>query len=712
MWRSRVGLDDTVGWLWGFAALAAAILCIPDSAHADQPASADALQQISDEISRTNARWIPGETSVSREAPEQRRRKLGVAPPDLAVLGADTVQIGAPGPYTYPEHWDWRTDFGGDYTTAVRDQGNCGSCWAFAALGAMESAVEIHADHPGWQPDLSEQILVSCVPNGCDGVTSLEHPLDFLQTSGTQVQSCMGYDEDDSRLCTDACDDHVDDPWTISSWSGVGNLEGLVKGAIMDGPVVAGMAVYTDFFYYVSGVYEHTYGDLVGYHAVTLVGWDDTEQAWYAKNSWGDDWGEAGWFRIAYGDSMIQEMVYAIDGVELPQSYEICGDGADNDGDGYVDCSDYDCSLDSACEETCDDGLDNDGDGHVDCDDWFCDGAAACSVCVPEWTLDCSNSSDSWANDWGGSTDRIDSYDCNDWDYSGPEYTYEFTATQTGEVTVSLTGFDQDLDLLLLEGDSCAASTCIDYSDNYNLDDESLTFDAVAGQTYRLVVDGYDGAVSEYTITVDCGSDLIFADGFESGNVSGWSGAITGGGRLRVHPAAALEGSVGLLVLVLGPQPLFLVDSSPENEQLYIVSFSIDPNSVSMANGDSHTILSARDDVGAEQLRVALRYVGGADRYQIMVMARLDTGNYRFASAFFIPDAPSEVEIEWQAASAPGANDGRVATWSDGVLQHDLSVFDNDQASIDEARFGPSMGIDPNTRGAYFLDDFQSFRAR
>ena len=68
MWRSRVGLDDTVGWLWGFAALAAAILCIPDSAHADKPASADALQQISDEISRTNARWIPGETSVSREA--------------------------------------------------------------------------------------------------------------------------------------------------------------------------------------------------------------------------------------------------------------------------------------------------------------------------------------------------------------------------------------------------------------------------------------------------------------------------------------------------------------------------------------------------------------------------------------------------------------------------------------------------------------------
>jgi uncharacterized repeat protein (TIGR02543 family) len=76
------------------------------------------------------------------------------------------------------------------------------------------------------------------------------------------------------------------------------------------GPFEATMAVYVDFYYYTSGVYEYSYGRLVGFHAVTVVGYDDEEGYWIAKNSWGTDWGDAGWFRIAYGQCGIDDYVY------------------------------------------------------------------------------------------------------------------------------------------------------------------------------------------------------------------------------------------------------------------------------------------------------------------------------------------------------------------------------------------------------------------
>ena len=781
----------------GVFSVAIVLLCGLASANAEELDAAETIQQINDEISRKGARWTAGETSVSRLSPEQRRRMLGAIPMEAPASEKEQSELDAP-TSTYPDKWDWRDMWGEDYTTPIRDQSSCGSCWAFAVTGAMESMVEIQTENPDWQPDLSEQILVSCVEDGCDGYDP-GSALDILQSSGTQVESCMPYEADDTSHCSNACQAHDDDPWLVSSWSDVGNIEGLIQWAIMQGPVVVTFAVYEDFTYYESGIYEHTWGDLEGYHAVSLVGWDKVGGAWIAKNSWGDDWGEDGWFWIAFGDSMIQEWVQAIDGVELPSSYEICNDGADNDGDGDVDCSDTSCVYDGECSEDCDDGIDNDGDGDTDCSDawcansgdciedcddgidndgdgdtdceddscvdedgcyedcndwidndgdgdvdcedadcasgfyclevcddwidndgdsfmdcldWRCFGAPACALCSPEAELDC-NDSDSWANDWGDNRDWIDRYSCNAWDYSGAEYTYEFTASEDGEVTVSLTDLDADLDLLLLsEGEICRASNCLDYSDNSGSSDESITFDAVAGQTYYLVVDGYAGAVGEYTISLDCGPDPIFADGFESGDFDSWASAVTRGNRLRTHPEAALEGNIGMVANIVDSHPLFVVDTSPDHEQQYIVSFRIDPHTLSMENGRSHTVFSARNDEGTEQFRVILRYLADLDRFQVRVFVREDSGSYRFGGAFFIPDGSSAIELQWRATSSPGASDGTMTSWSDGVLQFDLGGFDNDESSIGEVRLGPSAGIDPLTSGAYFLDDFQSYRSR
>ncbi len=163
--------------------------------------------------------------------------------------------------------------------------------------------------------------------------------------------------------------------------------------------------------------------------------------------------------------------------------------------------------LDVACttasETNCSDGLDDDGDGATDCADSDCTGDAACQpLCTPAFELSCTGtSSDDFNNGWPGSTNAITSYSCNGFTYDGPEYAYSFTADADGPVTVQLTGETAETDLLVLEdnGSGCNPATCLDW------DFDTVTFDAVAGHTYYFVVDGFESAEGDYTISLSCG---------------------------------------------------------------------------------------------------------------------------------------------------------------------------------------------------------------
>jgi len=150
--------------------------------------------------------------------------------------------------------------------------------------------------------------------------------------------------------------------------------------------------------------------------------------------------------------------------------------------------------------------------------------AASPNLCEPDLTLSCE-SGDSWGVDWAGSTDAIDDYSCNGFNYAGPEYAYEFTAPSSGPVTVTLSGLTADLDLLILGGPACDPDTCLEASASGGTTDEQITFMATAGTTYFIVVDGFNGNVGSYDIYVSCGG-TIFTDGFESGNTSAWSGSV------------------------------------------------------------------------------------------------------------------------------------------------------------------------------------------
>ncbi|MFD2398279.1 C1 family peptidase [Prauserella oleivorans] len=73
------------------------------------------------------------------------------------------------------------------------------------------------------------------------------------------------------------------------------------------GAVTACLVVYDDLFHYTGGVYRHTTEETSGGHCVALIGWDDDAGCWIAKNSWGTEWGEGGYLRIAYGEAYIED---------------------------------------------------------------------------------------------------------------------------------------------------------------------------------------------------------------------------------------------------------------------------------------------------------------------------------------------------------------------------------------------------------------------
>jgi C1A family cysteine protease len=76
--------------------------------------------------------------------------------------------------------------------------------------------------------------------------------------------------------------------------------EDLLDNLVNYGPLVTTMQVYQDFYSYKSGIYSYVSGSLPGGHGVTVVGYDDANQCFMAKNTWGKSWGENGFFRIAY----------------------------------------------------------------------------------------------------------------------------------------------------------------------------------------------------------------------------------------------------------------------------------------------------------------------------------------------------------------------------------------------------------------------------
>ena len=121
----------------------------------------------------------------------------------------------------------------------------------------------------------------------------------FLKRKGTVSEDCLSYRANDRKLPF-PCEEWREELVGIDAWVRVAQIVDAIKAAVYEKPIAAGFYVYADFVYYAGGVYEYVAGPFLGGHAILIVGWDDAEECFIVKNSWGGDWGEDGYFRISY----------------------------------------------------------------------------------------------------------------------------------------------------------------------------------------------------------------------------------------------------------------------------------------------------------------------------------------------------------------------------------------------------------------------------
>ena len=186
---------------------------------------------------------------------------------------------------------DWSS-----YDSPVKNQYTCGSCWAFAATAFVENL--------GLQNDLSEQVVLSCVSFGsCSGGYHGD-ALEYYKTNGAPAESCYPYINDNGN-CSDKCINPIflEKITTVNNNLWAEPTVAMLKTELNNGPLVVYMRVPVGWSYS-GGVYNYSGGSIPSTrgHSVLLVGYNDTEQSFKVKNSWGASWGEGGYFRIAYDD--------------------------------------------------------------------------------------------------------------------------------------------------------------------------------------------------------------------------------------------------------------------------------------------------------------------------------------------------------------------------------------------------------------------------
>nr|XP_044249210.1 procathepsin L-like [Drosophila takahashii] len=230
--------------------------------------------------------------SPETDARTASRRTLAIVPEDKHI----------------PDAFDWREKGG---VTPVKNQGTCGSCWAFATTGAIEGHTFAAT---GKLPNLSEQNLIDCGPkedfslNGCIGGFQ-EAALCWISENQKGVPPTENYPYVNSQ---ESC--KFQGNQLISQVHGFsvippGDEELMKKVVATLGPIACSVSVSESLLFYGKGIYNdescNNY-DLI--HSVLVVGYgsENGMDYWIVKNSWNVNWGEKGYFRLQRGKNLCQ----------------------------------------------------------------------------------------------------------------------------------------------------------------------------------------------------------------------------------------------------------------------------------------------------------------------------------------------------------------------------------------------------------------------
>merc|ERR1712072_293418 len=250
----------------------------------------------------------------------------------------------------------------------IRDQSNCGCCWAFAGAEAGSDRMCIATNASIMVPLSARDVCFNgggFMSMGCNG-GQITSPWSYMKkgglfggkgvVSGGQYQGsgpfgkgfCSdfslphchhhgpqgkdpypaegkpGCPKESSPAKYSKCDASATAPhndWKNDKYSYDGQtvtangIQGIQKAIMAGGPMEVAFSVYSDFENYAGGIYHHVSGGQVGGHAVKVVGWgvEDGTKYWKIANSWNPYWGEKGYFRIKFGEGGIDEQAVASD---------------------------------------------------------------------------------------------------------------------------------------------------------------------------------------------------------------------------------------------------------------------------------------------------------------------------------------------------------------------------------------------------------------
>jgi C1A family cysteine protease len=232
---------------------------------------------------------------------------------------------------TLPKNWDWRNVGGVSFVPPVQSQGNCGACYVFATVTSLESRLRIMTNNRD-TTRFSKQFPLSCsfYSEGCEG----GYPFlvgKFFSEFEIIPEECFPYAADPTKAkCNQACD-YTKNPkkYTVSKYEYIGGYYGATSEVDMmkelrgRGPIPGSIRVPVSFNYYKDGIFSN--GNLnknnqklskmtqldraVSWekveHSVTIVGYGEEKgvKYWIIQNTWGDGWGENGYFRLVRGEN-------------------------------------------------------------------------------------------------------------------------------------------------------------------------------------------------------------------------------------------------------------------------------------------------------------------------------------------------------------------------------------------------------------------------